>query len=201
MIESENIHRVFFRIIVMVLSGMLIALLPSCGKPKDDSENWKTYAAAVAEAKHDKDLIEFGMHNIDAVKEFNRLFPEAHNDLTADEHFKAHAWDSEALLYDRYILTLEFLFKQDSSGTSFSMLGNPHYRINEVEKIESITRFLSSDIPIGPEKWKQLREANGEAKTVFPELIIDSPVKDLKAKWKNWNSTETLFATHPEYRQ
>lgn len=121
--------------------------------------------------------------NIPFVREFHEIYPDATSFVTA---FAANrrdvtSWNSQAMLYGRYILTLKFPIEFDDDRRQVAFYGDPVFYLEEAIKIEDlpdgrISIHFGEGWEFGSEKWRELVQAKGKLEHVFEGIRANAPV-------------------------
>jgi hypothetical protein len=135
--------------------------------------------------------LEHGLATIPAARQFQEIFPDAHNSY-------AYYWGNkntpelhcQILLYSRYQLTLQIQVKFDDQRAKVISYGDPAFFL---EEIESVTLFEDGRVGIrngdldhrfGIKEWAQVYQAHGDFSVLGVKLVKDKALPNLEAWWK-----------------
>ena len=132
-----------------------------------------------------------GIASLDVAKEFNALFPDAHNFISyyTGQYGQPH-WNSEIGLYGRYVLSVQFDLKFDSSRHIPSRSSEPEFFLVEVSSLErtpdgrlSIS-YSENQIRFGSAQWEKLLSAEGDFSAIGYKANLTSPHHGFEEVWK-----------------
>ena len=115
-----------------------------------------------------REAVKNGRATIPDVVAFEKVFTDTNHFIT---HYNIKGdirqWQSEAFLYDRYIITLvveDVVF--DASDTHVKEWGRVHYYVWEIVEVNGhITRY-GQGVEFDSQKWKDLEAARGDLSAV-----------------------------------
>jgi hypothetical protein len=168
---SERNYPMCFKRVVSFVITLLVSTGMSCGGTMDQ--------AVTDTVKNQPD-----------VKAFVHLFPDAENFIT---HYTGTAgprvWNSRVLLYERYILTMQFDMDLDADGVKVTATAPPKYLLQEVTSVEiapsgQVSINYGDTVRFGPKEWKKLEAAKGDLSVLGIKPKKNQPVPNLKANWE-----------------
>jgi len=118
---------------------------------------------------------------LQVIQEIDRLFPDK------TQHFIGHTggvfrWNSEVLLHDRYVLTMQAIIEVNPSFTEVQrFIEEPKFYLVEIGTIRKTpsgqwnTIGVSQEI-FGIHKWNMLVAANGDFRSIGIELKKNQPI-------------------------
>lgn len=132
-----------------------------------------------------------GLETIPAAREFQELFPNAHNFYS---YYTGTAGppilNCKAALYDRYELSLQVRVSFDDTRTRVISYGEPTFYLNEVESVtplsDGTTDIRSGDLHLkfGAQDWKKVYDARGDFSALGVKLTKDKPVPNFEDYWR-----------------
>jgi hypothetical protein len=135
-----------------------------------------------------REAVESGRQQIAVVQEMESLFPgEVQNFIGHDGGTISQpmTWNSEALLYDRYELTMQVKIRVNASFSEVTeVIGDPEFYLVEVLKTERTNGGWhdqnGQNWNFGGEEWEQLVAAKGDFSAIGIHLKKDQPVDNFR---------------------
>lgn len=131
-----------------------------------------------------------GLANIPAARQFQELFPGAHNSFAYYAGVKnTPELQCQTLLYVRYELILQIEVKFNDQRTKVISYGEPKFSLTEIEKVtpsaDGSTDIRSGHLQLrfGPQEWQKIYNAHGDF-SALGKLAKDKPVPNLEKWWK-----------------
>lgn len=135
--------------------------------------------------------LEHGLATVPAAREFQELFPGAHNSYAYYAGVKnTPELQCQTLLYGRYELTLQIEVKFDGERAKVISYGEPRFFLKEVQSVTPLSdgRFYISagelQFRFGPQEWQKVYDAHGDFSVLGVKLVKDKPVPNLEGWWK-----------------
>ncbi|MFA9476860.1 hypothetical protein ACERK3_01005 [Phycisphaerales bacterium AB-hyl4] len=136
-----------------------------------------------------RQAVESGRSTIETVAEMEQVFADF-----PIQHFIGHSgggrramtWNTEVLLHDRYILTMQVPIAVDRSLSRVDeVLGEPNFWIWEVVEVQlrpggGSSQKIGQNWDFDSEAWARVVEHGGELQAIGVHLIEDRPVTDFR---------------------
>jgi hypothetical protein len=175
--------------ILWALGLLLGAIVSLCGLCVLSPEFYnvlfpKTYETAVAN----------GQSEIPIVREFCKLYPEAHSSISYFTGSRGPTtWQSRVGLHGRYILYLETEIELDLLRRHISKYSEPRLSLLEIESAQKLPdgRWSISYSPnhprlLTPNQWKELLIQNGDLSVLDGIATRRDHIPGFDANWRNW---------------
>lgn len=158
---------------------LLLLLVFSGGQVSCEGFSWENYRKAV----------ESGRLKIQPVQEMEAMFPAQVQNFIGHTPGTLPRWNSEVLLYDRYILKMQVPIRVNGSFSEvIEMTEEPKFYLWEVVVIEEFSngQLVSSfgdNRTLGLNEWNTLVAADGDFSAIGIELKKDQPVEHFKQEY------------------
>jgi hypothetical protein len=124
------------------------------------------------------------------VQEFERTFPDSSHSIGyfMGTHGRP-TWKSEALLYERYTLTMEIPVRLNTLHNRISSFEQPRFQLLEVERVSSMPggqmaiEHGRTQLKFGVREWQRV-VASGDLDQLGIHIDKDRPVAGLKDQWR-----------------
>ena len=132
-----------------------------------------------------------GTASLDVAREFNALFPDSNNFISYyTGQYGDPRWNSKVGLHGRYVLTVQFDLKFDSSRHMPARTSDPEFYLVEASQLDrtpdgrlSIS-YSDNQIRFGMEDWKKLIAARGELSAIGYSTNESNPHDGFAEVWQ-----------------
>lgn len=167
----------------------ILATLPISCRPEDNTkaEEFKRIKskADVIAAGYNK-VLTYAETNNNIIRDFNSRFNKVNNFISYYVEGNDPKWNSEAPLFNRYIISMDIPIVLSYDKKSILAYGSPNFQIVEVENIESngAIRFSGKQLNFSIKEWHILLQHNMDFSVLGYGLIPDKPISHFEENWK-----------------
>ena len=131
-----------------------------------------------------------GLQSIQSASEFDALFPNAEHSISYyTGEYGRPAWNSQAGLHGRYIISLQVYITFDRRGRKIASQQIPTFVLVEVSSIDLQTRATrynpESELRFGKAKWREFVESGGDISVLVAEPNTQDPIPGFDRIWRS----------------